>query len=465
MTLAKDTSVPFQRQQVLSAVQRCAPDAAYLRESPLTATIALHTVVTRGFDRMFLDLERRGAQLGISSIGLRVSTLKDIYLKLTLASVSLSEKTSWGLQLPANLATLVSTRGSKPGTCARSMALMLERVLFLRTRCRSTLLGALMPVLVLVAAFQWMAADQPKRENATSSVILVPVSLRELYPDARVFLDDDDEARKGISPYYVHMVKEEGVVMARYDGTAGDVLLQEARADYVSYTSSSVLGAVFRDEELQAWFNPYAIMSKSLAFDLVSSALLAFNTGSFWARFETTLAVHIPQVMKQQRKRRLKGDPDAEDYEDDPMGRVDEQVHSMAAIWALMGPLALALIASSFVAFPSAESSSGFMQLVLMTGVPGWLHCLCNTIFDLALYVWVVIPASAAFASYFQLYFISYKALLSVFATAGILCILSAYDIAYWSSNSCRAHVTAFIFFGVTVLVEVAVTCLGNHRI
>ncbi|XP_070382402.1 ATP-binding cassette sub-family A member 17-like isoform X2 [Dermacentor albipictus] len=330
---------------------------------------------------------------------------------------------------------------------------MLERVLFLRTRCRRTLLGAMLPVLVLVAAFQWMAAGQPKRENATSSVIRVPVSLRELYPDARVFLDDDDEARKGISPYYVYLLKEEGAKMAHYDGKAGDVLLQEARADYVSYTSRSVLGAVFRDEELQAWFNPYAIMSKSLAFDLVCSALLAFNTGSYWARFETTLAVHVPQVLRQQRTRRLKGDPGAEHYDDDPMGRVDEQVHSMAAVWALMGPLALALIASSFVAFPSAESSSGFMRLVLMTGVPGWLHCLCNVMFDLALYVWVVVPVSAAFACYFQLHFISYKALLWVFAMTGILCILSAYDIAYWSRSACRAHVTAFIWFGVTGLV------------
>ncbi|KAH7935273.1 hypothetical protein HPB52_005596 [Rhipicephalus sanguineus] len=81
MTLSKDTSVPFQRQEVLSVIQRCAPKASFVRESPVMATIALHTVVTLGFDRMFLELEMRSANLGISSIGLTASTLKDIYLK------------------------------------------------------------------------------------------------------------------------------------------------------------------------------------------------------------------------------------------------------------------------------------------------------------------------------------------------------------------------------------------------
>ncbi|XP_075730799.1 phospholipid-transporting ATPase ABCA3-like [Rhipicephalus microplus] len=81
MTLSKSASVPFQRGEVLSVVKRCAPEAAYVRESPVVATIALHTVVTLGFDRMFLELEMRSHHLGISSIGLSASTLRDIYIK------------------------------------------------------------------------------------------------------------------------------------------------------------------------------------------------------------------------------------------------------------------------------------------------------------------------------------------------------------------------------------------------
>ncbi|KAL1467579.1 hypothetical protein MTO96_042066 [Rhipicephalus appendiculatus] len=46
----------------------------------------------------------------------------------------------------------------------------------------------------------------------------------------------------------------------------------------------------------RAWFNPYALLSPSLAIDLLSSAVLAFRAADPAARFETTLAVHVPEV-------------------------------------------------------------------------------------------------------------------------------------------------------------------------
>ncbi|XP_075730791.1 ATP-binding cassette sub-family A member 17-like [Rhipicephalus microplus] len=449
MTLSKSASVPFQRGEVLSVVKRCAPEATYIRESPVVATIALHTVVTLGFDRMFLELEMRSRHLGISSIGLTTSTLRDIYLKLTLASVSLSEKTSWAQQLPANLSTLVSTRGWNPGMWRRVSTLMLERLLFLRTRCRHQLLATLMPLVVLVSAFHWMAAGKTESQNTTTLNIRVPVSVREVYPEARVFLDDDEEAEKGISPYFMHLLEEDRAVVTRYNDTAEDVLLAEAEKDYVSYTTSMVLGAVFRNRDLEAWYNPYAIMSKMIAYGLVSSALLAYKEKSYWARIETTLEVHLPEVVKPEHSHRQKGDPGSEYFEDDPMGHVDLLVHKMAAIWAVMAPLTSVLIVSSFVTFPNAEHCSQFMQLLLMTGVPGWLHCLCHLLFDCALFVWIILPTSVAFALYYDVHTIAYKALFVVFAMSGVLFILSAYVIAYSCKTAFRAHVVVFVVFGL----------------
>ncbi|XP_049520632.1 uncharacterized protein LOC125944311 [Dermacentor silvarum] len=81
VSLKKSTRVPFQKQQVLSILRRYVPSAELLHDEPEHATIGLHTVVSKDFDRMFRELERAGARLGIRSIGLTVSTLKDIYLK------------------------------------------------------------------------------------------------------------------------------------------------------------------------------------------------------------------------------------------------------------------------------------------------------------------------------------------------------------------------------------------------
>ncbi|XP_075544089.1 uncharacterized protein LOC142578581 [Dermacentor variabilis] len=87
--LVKSPWVPFQRKQVLSIVQKYVPGAEMLSDAPAQATIALHTVASESFDRMFRELEKASAQLGVRSVGLGVCTLKDIYLKLTLASLRL----------------------------------------------------------------------------------------------------------------------------------------------------------------------------------------------------------------------------------------------------------------------------------------------------------------------------------------------------------------------------------------
>lgn len=79
--LVKSPWVPFQRKQVLSIVQKYVPGAEVLSDAPAQATIALHTVASESFDRMFRELEKASAQLGVRSVGLGVSTLKDIYLK------------------------------------------------------------------------------------------------------------------------------------------------------------------------------------------------------------------------------------------------------------------------------------------------------------------------------------------------------------------------------------------------
>ncbi|KAL1453488.1 hypothetical protein MTO96_043787, partial [Rhipicephalus appendiculatus] len=152
----------------------------------------------------------------------------------------------------------------------------------------------------------------------------------------------------------------------------------------------------------------------SLAIDLLSSAVLAFRTADPTARFETTLAVHVPEVVAQGRvhtssRRGMEGigsdhvDSNAGMTHDDPMARLAAQLNNMVHVWALLGPLALALTVAVFAAFPSAESCSGFMQLQLMTGVSGWMHCLANGFFDVLIFGFMAIPVAKIFAVYYPL--------------------------------------------------------------
>lgn len=95
---------------------------------------------------------------------------------------------------------------------------------------------------------------------------------------------------------------------------------------------------------------------------------------------------------------------------EDPITRLMMPVNKMMHVWALLAPLALSLTVAVFVAFPSAESCSGFMQLQLMTGMPGWLHCLANACFDGLILVCMAIPVATTFASHYDLEMASYGA-------------------------------------------------------
>ncbi|KAL3206500.1 hypothetical protein MRX96_040004 [Rhipicephalus microplus] len=184
--LKKSAKVPFQEQHALSILRRYAPSAEVLDDHPSQAIVGLHTVVSKDFDRMFHELERASFHLGIRSIGLTVSTLKDIYLKLTLASLSLVKMKERAQHLPADLANLVTTRGENPGGwLAVAQVISVERCLFLRRQWATTLLlGLLLPFLLLVAAFQWMSAGmleqapEPAADRASADLAAPPLPAR-----------------------------------------------------------------------------------------------------------------------------------------------------------------------------------------------------------------------------------------------------------------------------------------------
>ncbi|XP_065310004.2 phospholipid-transporting ATPase ABCA3-like isoform X2 [Dermacentor albipictus] len=443
--LVKSPSVPFQRKQVLSIVQKYVPGAEVLSDAPAQATIALHTVASESFDRMFRELEKASAHLGVRSVGLGVSTLKDIYLKLTLASLRLVKSPmSTEPQLPAEVANVASIRGEKASAWVTAGVLMSQRCLFLWRRWRNSLIGWLLPVLLLVAAFHWTSAGVRRYEPAPAGVVRMPLSLRVFYPRAACFVD----AEKDISPYYHLLIKEEGAVLTAYNGTALSALLSYAEQSYFEYTQHFVLGAVLRGHHLEAWYNPYAILSKCLAYDLASSALLAFRTGDRSARFQTTVAVHVPEASSEE--------PRSVVGPEDPLGHLHELVHDVAHEWALLVPLAVALAVAAFVPFASAESCSGFMQLQLMTGISGWLHCLVHVCFDAAtMLTWLAAPIIVAFRSYYPLDTASNDALLVVCAGFGALAILSAYSIVLGSRSTGSAYVTVLVIYGVGVPLAV----------
>ncbi|KAH7959388.1 hypothetical protein HPB49_010796 [Dermacentor silvarum] len=167
-----------------------------------------------------------------------------------------------------------------------------------------------------------------------------------------------------------------------------------------------------------------------------------------------------PQVVAQGRVHRssrtgpvVRGPGAAESAElathEDPITRLMAPLNKMVHVWALLAPLALSLTVAVFVPFPSAESCSGFMQLQLMTGMPGWLHCLVNACFDGLILACMAIPVAITFALHYQLELASNEALVVVYICFGVLAILSAYVIAYCSRSIGKAYAITLVMYAV----------------
>ncbi|KAL1442508.1 hypothetical protein MTO96_046384, partial [Rhipicephalus appendiculatus] len=169
---------------------------------------------------------------------------------LTLASLSLVKMKERAQHLPADLANLITSRGENPGGClAVVQVISVERCLFLRRRWATTLLlGWLLPLLLLVAAFQWMNAGMLEQTPEPAAVVLVPISLRHHYPHAAVFVDDDGTAPRNVTHFYQGLLRDEEAVVTTYNRSARHVMLREATQDYVAYTRHYVFGVVFRGE-------------------------------------------------------------------------------------------------------------------------------------------------------------------------------------------------------------------------
>ncbi|KAH6936854.1 hypothetical protein HPB50_023733 [Hyalomma asiaticum] len=73
----------FQIDGVLQLVRQAAPLAAVEDERIGDVTIALHTFSCEGFENMFRQLESGAPRLGITGVGVTVSTMTDAYLKVS----------------------------------------------------------------------------------------------------------------------------------------------------------------------------------------------------------------------------------------------------------------------------------------------------------------------------------------------------------------------------------------------
>ncbi|XP_077549975.1 ATP-binding cassette sub-family A member 17-like [Haemaphysalis longicornis] len=453
--ITKQPTVDFKLNNVMGAVSEAAPAASIDEDTADDVLIALHTVKCDGFASMFGVLERNAHAWGIGSIGVTVATMKDVYLMLNLGSPAPSALSPEATKTLSNsVHKLIASKGGRPSLGAIIFAIFTKR---LKCLYRSPYVPCvLFFVSPLLLAITFYAASAPLSQEDVVLDITVPVSLARHYPKGPTFIQEDKGASSKLTRTYRALLKEQGVRPANISRSAEEWLLKLADQDFEAYTQGYVLGASFKSNRSEAWFNPYASLSRSLTFDLLSNTLLRVHTNDSAARMRTVVALHSQFNDINQGKETSKDDGDEGNVatvdtsgflDSGPLPSAYSAASSMLATWSLGCPLAVAMLVTGFVHFPASEQLSGMTELQLMTGFSGSLYCTLNLMFDAILYVVAFFSAGVVFAIFYKVSAISWAALAVLALSFGGTGILSAHIIGYIENRQSPAVIgTIFVY-------------------
>ncbi|KAL3245294.1 hypothetical protein MRX96_047032 [Rhipicephalus microplus] len=280
-------------------------------------------------------------------------------------------------------------------TVSRLAALWAKRWLcFTRSPC-TVLICWLLPVAVFVVQFRLEQDLLTKRNSLTARLDLVSREVdteliaiipKELFPQGAAFVQVDnvsvDFFQKYFNPWLQGTVHN--IVSV---ASAKQMLLAIGFGNFLEYTRAFVFGSVFGHDELEAWWNPHAVLSSVISLNAMHTALLRHLSGDI-----TSSIVMNVRLYKE---------------EESTMGPLMD--FSKAAkrdalsvvlpmfVRAVFIPLGAALCIAPMALQPSSERVGGVLTFQLMAGVSPLLFWAANLAFDLCVYAlaWSFVGGSA----------------------------------------------------------------------
>ncbi|CAN7993226.1 unnamed protein product, partial [Ixodes hexagonus] len=427
----------FNLSRVMSTVLDEAPKAA-VEDRLHEVVISLNTLSHEGFVTMFRELEQDSAVLGIDTIGLRVSTMRDVYLKINLDWMPDQGKQSADIAEGEDVAFVGAVAGTRPHPCTRLRALLTKRAICFFRSFFPSLSALIVPFSMFMLLFEGNRKQLIVKlfSESTTEVVL---SLRQLYPDARTFAEHDTEARDLFLRYQSLLESEKAEVKLLQNATQH--LLEVAEEDYVGYTKVYLLGGVFQGYRLEGWYNPFASLSRMISIHLLDTAVLRLVSDNATAQIGTTVSVNVDPLRSSLLSKELRDVISS-------VGFLFELIVILAQ-WAIYGPLLVGVLCASFTLFPFAEKACRSRELQLMTGISGPLYVLSNFLFDLAVYVVAFVILAGSFAYCYQLQAESYVALAMVFILHSGMGILWPYIAAEVTGSQAVAYATIMASFTI----------------
>ncbi|XP_040069715.3 ATP-binding cassette sub-family A member 2-like [Ixodes scapularis] len=441
LTIEKNDAV-FQLDRVIKIVRQFVSTANVQNDKLNEVTLDLGVSEPDGFTSMFESLERHSEELGVQSIGVKVTTIEDVYVNNLYMSA---------LNAPfadADLRAVSCVPPKRPTALGRFSALLAKRRLYFSRVWTVPVVCWVVPTLVFLGQLKLEHDLVSKRNSVAAMFNFVPpigsrqrlkVDTRLLYPEGNVFLDHDNFSSEFVSRHFGGLA-DESVPRLVTLSSAQDELVSIGSRNFLEYTGAYTFGCVFWGDPLEALWNPYATLSSVIALNALNSAVLRYLSDDAGAKFQMNI-----QLDKEENSAVGSGLDFSKAAWRDML-----EVALLMFSRAVFVPLGTAFVVAASVLFPVAESASGVRALQLMTGVSALLFWASHFLFDLLVYLLAWSAAALSLNLHYELSMETNAALLILVLVFSLVGISTSYAVASFAKSAAGAFtfVVLFFFFG-----------------
>ncbi|GFT55691.1 ATP-binding cassette sub-family A member 3, partial [Nephila pilipes] len=383
--VVKDSNFEFEN--LFSLLKKYIPEVKIGSELEKEISFSLSSNSGSEFGDMFEELENRKQKLGVTSFGVTITTMEDVFLNVANLSDVKYKLRSESEQSNGVHITMEDVYGDSPGLRPHPklhlqfLGLVLKRIHYSK-RHWSILVAQLAIPFLLTCLCLYVLTNSGSKNRITYDPLKLDIS--SVYGDTDGFIYNK-------KPQLSQMAETLRKILKQNDVNVNDVenpthyILDYGKKDIAKYLKNIMVGGAFDQYtngtlNLTAWYNgePYHAIPMSLL--LMHSAVLKYitNTGSI-----SLINEPLPQLLQ---------------------FFSDETMSIMSRIVSIVFmPLALGFLSASFVLVPIHERTSKSKLLQLMTGVPAVLYWIAMFVWDYLVYmvssILLIIPF-AIFAHY-----------------------------------------------------------------
>ncbi|XP_065226082.1 phospholipid-transporting ATPase ABCA1-like isoform X2 [Planococcus citri] len=431
LTITKTSQESLNISQI---VQSILPQASLEFESATEVIYKLPLTETSKFPVLFRNLESGMAELGIQHMGLAATTMEQVFLKVGGTSAHDAKSSTNPRASYSNGSGDYRYLKYEDGvTLALQQIAQLfkKKFLFTSRNLFTILTRIIIPTLIGV----YMINLLPSTEVDNSPEPALDLSMSTYANSIAVLRNNGDNSN--LDKYLSEYIAEKGrSVINAGNSPIEDELLQRAR-DLYSYNKNYISAFELSSTGMKLLFNPKLIHSLPITITTFSNALLRSITKNNLYQIET-FNHPVPKAFERVGDHGICG----------PVNEL--KLLAFYFLWFSAAAFYTVDLMSYFSTFVNMERIDGFFHIQMMSNVSPFLYWLTTLIFDLALFLIIIVIRVGIFKIIDHSNFLALNESLGIFALLiilyGISGLLFTWTTGYLSSSKEGSYTLLFIF-------------------